>query len=294
MLGLRRRVYAGALQDCGPLAGAARPCDAAELAEKAGVQADPLRCFLRAGASLDFLAPDGEGRYRLTPIGEMLREVFPDSAHHTAVSIGRWQRDAWRLDALEAAFIAAYDFTPFRIVMDVGGGNGKLLSAVLAASPHLKGILLDLPGHAGGCRTWRVWSDISCASPRVRPLSVFPDRAGLILMKRVIYDWEGLEAVRILSHARAALEPRGRVVVLDAVIQEDDAPDPVKLLDLHMMLLPGDASGHARNSRPCSRGWATAGRTAPDPARPGGDRGLGSLSPGSRARDATAGVSVCD
>ena len=37
----------------------------------------------------------------------------------------------------------------------------------------------------------------------------FPDRAGLILMKRVICDWEGLEAVRILSHARAALEPRG-------------------------------------------------------------------------------------
>jgi len=58
-------------------------------------------------------------------------------------------------------------------------------------------------------------------------------------MKRVIHDWEDPEAIRILSHAQAALEPGGRVVVLDAVVEEGDAPDPTKLLDLHMMLVPG-------------------------------------------------------
>jgi hypothetical protein len=44
------------------------------------------------------------------------------------------------------AVIAAVDFAPFHTVMDLGGGNGQLLSAILAASPHLHGVLVDLPG----------------------------------------------------------------------------------------------------------------------------------------------------
>src|SRR3712207_6692305 len=85
------------------LARAGQPCDAAALAERAGVRADPLGRFLRAGASLGLLASDGKGRYQLTALGEALRGDLPGSAHATAVSVGRWQRDAWRHDALEAA-----------------------------------------------------------------------------------------------------------------------------------------------------------------------------------------------
>jgi SAM-dependent methyltransferase len=266
------------------LAAAGEPCGAAALAEKAGVRADPLGRFLRAGASLGLLASDGEGRYRLTPLGEALRGDLPGSARASVVSIGRWQRDAWRHDALDAAlvgpgpggwravhgepwfdwlaarpeemaifqkglgsrfarepaaFAAAYDFARFRTAMDVGGGNGKLLSAVLAAAPHLEGVLLDLPAALAAAARGE-----GGPLPRTRFVAhdffqPFPARADLILMKRVIHDWEDPEAVRILSHARAALEPGGRVVVLDAVVEGGDAPDPTKLLDLHMMLLPG-------------------------------------------------------
>jgi hypothetical protein len=85
------------------LAAAGGACDVATLAERAGVRADPLRRFLRAGASLGLLASDEEGRYRLTALGEALRGGGPGSARDTVVSVGRWQRDAWRHDALEAA-----------------------------------------------------------------------------------------------------------------------------------------------------------------------------------------------
>ena len=266
------------------LARAGQPCDAAALAARAGVRADPLGRFLRAGASLGLLASDGKGRYQLTALGEALRGDLPGSAHDTAVSMGRWQRDAWRHDALEAAltgpgpggwravhgepwfdwlaarpeemaifqkgmgsrfarepaaFVAAFDFPRFRTVMDVGGGNGKLLSAVLNAAPHLAGVLLDLPAALEAAERGE-----GGPLPRTRLVAhdffqPFPIHADLILMKRVIHDWEDPEAIRILSHAQAALEPGGRVVVLDAVVEEGDAPDPTKLLDLHMMLLPG-------------------------------------------------------
>ncbi len=98
--------------------------------------------------------------------------------------------------------------------------------------------MLDLPAALvavrcgqGGLlpRTWLVAHDFFWP---------FPACADLFLLKRVIHDWEEPEAARILSHARAALEPGGRVVVLD-VGRRGDAPDPMKLLELHMMLLPG-------------------------------------------------------
>jgi len=84
-----------------------------------------------------------------------------------------------------AALVAAYDFSSFRLVADVGGGRGSTLAAILAASPSLRGILLDLPqviahlpaldeaGSGTGARSWT--ENIRHGARRRRLLS---DRAG--------------------------------------------------------------------------------------------------------------------
>ena len=51
-----------------------------------------------------------------------------------------------------AAIAASYDFSPFRTLVDVGGGNGALLIGILKANPHLHGIVFDLPHAAEKAR----------------------------------------------------------------------------------------------------------------------------------------------
>lgn len=260
------------------------PRDAAWLAQRTGLLADPLARLLRAAASLGLLASDEVGAYRLTPLGEVLRSDIPGSVRDNVVSVAGVQREAWRADALEAALTGpgpggwrhaagapwfdwlaehpdamanfqrgmrarhahepalvaqALDLASHRTVMDLGGGNGLLLSAVLAAAPHLSGVLLDLPGAIEAAARGEGGPLPRCrlvAHDFFKPL---PACADLILLKRVIHDWDDAEARHILRHASDALEPGGSVVVLDALLRPGDAPDQVKLLDLHMMLLPG-------------------------------------------------------
>ena len=53
-----------------------------------------------------------------------------------------------------AALVAAYDFSPFHLVADIGGGQGSTLAAILAAHPSVNGILLDLPQVVATCPRW--------------------------------------------------------------------------------------------------------------------------------------------
>jgi hypothetical protein len=74
--------------------------------------------------------------------------------------------------------------------------------------------------------------------------------------------------VRLLGNARAALDPGGRILVLDAMLGPGDAPDPGKLLDVHMMLLvPAGRSGHRTSSTRCFAPpacvWSACGSCCP-------------------------------
>jgi SAM-dependent methyltransferase len=260
------------------------PRDAAWLAARTGLLADPLARLLRAAASLGLLASDAAGAYRLTPLGQVLRSDVAGSVRDNVVSVAGVQREAWRADALEAALMGpgpggwrhvagaawfdwlagqpdamatfqrgmrarhahepeavarALDLAGHRTVMDLGGGNGLLLSAVLAAAPHVSGVLLDLPGAIDAASRGEGGPLPRCRLVAHDFFRQLPVCADLILLKRVIHDWDDAAALRILTHARDALEPGGSVIVLDALLQPGDAPDPVKLLDLHMLLLPG-------------------------------------------------------
>jgi SAM-dependent methyltransferase len=157
-----------------------------------------------------------------------------------------------------AAIVAALDLQRHRCVLDLGGGDGQLLAAVLGAAPHLSGILLDLPAGIAAARRGAAGSLPRCRLVAHDFLQPLPGevRADLILAKRVIHDFDDAEARTILAHATAALDPGGRIVVLDAVLAPGDAADPVKLLDLHMLLLLG---GRERDAEGFSRLFAAAG-----------------------------------
>jgi len=137
------------------------------------------------------------------------------------------------------AIAAGFPFGKFKHVVDVGGGQGALISHILLRHPLVRGTLYDLPD---------VVSDPAGIDAAVRdrcevvPGNFFesvPGGADAYVMQQIIHDWDDERCEKILSLCRAALAPGGRVLVVDAVIEPGNAFDPVKVIDLHMLLLSG-------------------------------------------------------
>jgi hypothetical protein len=136
------------------------------------------------------------------------------------------------------AVVEAYDFSGLGTLVDVAGGHGTLLAAVLQATPGLKGVLFDLPHVAAKAR--KVFEAAGVAS-RVEVASGDFFKAlpagDAYMMKHIIHDWDDDRCVQILQNCRKAMRGAGRVLVVDGVIPPGNDPFPGKLLDLEMLLM---------------------------------------------------------
>ncbi|MFL6799426.1 MAG: methyltransferase [Xanthobacteraceae bacterium] len=155
------------------------------------------------------------------------------------------------------AIVAAYDFSRFDHVVDVGGGNGSLLSAVLAAFPSLRGTLVDLPEAIAAARRGEGGSlpNVSFVVGDVASTSL-PEDADAYLLRHLLHDYDDDECVRILGNVRRAMRPNARVLVLEAPLPADDSPGPGRWLDLQVMVLCG---GRERTVEEYARLFARAG-----------------------------------
>jgi hypothetical protein len=143
--------------------------------------------------------------------------------------------------ALSAPVIAAYDFSSFGRIADIGGGNGRFLSDILVANPVVQGILFDLPnvvadaaplltaaGVAGRCEV--VGGDF---------LGNVPAGADAYLLKQVIHDWDDARAIAILGNCRKAMTPAAKLLIVERVMperaQQGQAAEAY-LLDLEMLV----------------------------------------------------------
>ena len=148
--------------------------------------------------------------------------------------------DRWmtrQSDQHNAALVAAYDFAPFHVVADVGGGRGSTLAAILRAYPSLRGILLDLPqvvALASSLKTAGV--DDRCRVVGGDMLRAVPAGADVYLVKRVLMDWGDAEAIRILRNCAEAIRAGGRVLVIEILLPPGSAPSPAKAFDVLMLL----------------------------------------------------------
>src|SRR6516225_962991 len=137
-----------------------------------------------------------------------------------------------------APVTAAYDFSPYATIVDVGGGHGRLLAAILAATPAARGVLFDLPQVVAGAPT--VLREHH-AQGRVRIVegSFFervPDDGDAYVLKNVIHDWPDEDALHILRNVRAAADAGKRVLLVETVIPNHDREFLGKWLDLEMLV----------------------------------------------------------
>jgi hypothetical protein len=139
--------------------------------------------------------------------------------------------------------VAAYDFSRFATIVDIGGGHGWLLSAILTAASAARGILFDLPhvietarpiiAERGGANRCELVSGSFFES--------VPAGGNAYIMRWIIHDWNDDDATKILRNIRAVIPPDGSLIVLDRVLPEritagDAALQFGTLMDLNMLV----------------------------------------------------------
>jgi hypothetical protein len=133
----------------------------------------------------------------------------------------------------------AYDFKGINTLMDVAGGHGLLLATILRQNKSMRGVLFDLPHVAAGAAATFARTGVT-GRVRVESGDFFaelPSGADAIIMKHIIHDWDDGSATRILQACHRALGPKGKVLIVDAVVPPGNAPHYGKLLDLEMLAL---------------------------------------------------------
>jgi len=129
------------------------------------------------------------------------------------------------------ALLAAYDFARFGTIVDVGGGNGALLKALLAAYPDLRGILFDQPHVVAGV-------DLGARGDVVEGsfFESVPEGGDAYLLRAILHDWEDPEATAIL---RTILQRNGRILVIERLVGPPNQDSEAKFSDLNMLISPG-------------------------------------------------------
>ncbi len=139
------------------------------------------------------------------------------------------------------AMLDAYDFSGVRTVVDVGGGSGMLLEAMLKRHPEIKGILFDLPAVVERARSFISDSGLSdrCRIEGGDFFSSVPAGADAYILQHIIHDWEDQDAITILRNCREAMRSDSRVLLVELVIPPGNGPFFGKWLDLMMLLVGG-------------------------------------------------------
>jgi hypothetical protein len=140
------------------------------------------------------------------------------------------------------AIAAAYDFGAWGTLMDVGGGNGILLSCILRAHPGLRAVLADQAHVLERARQRGLLSGELEARTTMQPCDFFeeiPSGCRAYLMKSVIHDWDDEQARTILINCRKAIPADGALLLVEFSLPGENLPSSGKFVDLAMLVLTG-------------------------------------------------------
>ncbi len=201
-------------------------------------------------------------RTTLPVLGREIFEWYGNHPEEAAAFSGAMHN----LAALVASEVTkAIDFSSVGRVVDVGGANGTLVSAVLRAFPQPKGVLFELPhvvetakktlaavGLAERCEA--VAGDFFQSVPK----------GEVMLLKQVLHDWSDEQCVTLLKNCAASLPVGGRALVVEMIVSEDGKPSPAHLMDINMLvMLPGRERTYSEYAKLLGAAGLKAGRVLP-------------------------------
>jgi hypothetical protein len=260
---------------------AERPRTAAELAEASGADPDAVRRGLRALASVGvFVEEDGVVRHtELSELlrSDVPESVAAQVLLLSGLQYRTWADSFETFRSGEPAFPRVYgrpmfdwlddhpddaavfnramaggtvvrrapllarDWGGVETVVDVGGGTGATLTAVLVANPHLRGTIFDLEHARAGAEATIAAAGVAdrCSFVAGSFFERVPEGADVYVLSAILHDWDDERAGSILRSCRAAGRADSRLLIVDAVIAPGNDPDWMKILDLLMLVAVG-------------------------------------------------------
>jgi SAM-dependent methyltransferase len=160
--------------------------------------------------------------------------------------------------AVNEAITSLYDFSQFGTVVDVGGGHGGLITAILEKSPQVKGVLFDAAEVIEGARPK---IEAAGLANRVETVSgdffnSVPAGGDAYIMKWIIHDWDDEKSNTILSNCSSRMRANCKLILVDCVVPETDEPHFSKFIDLNMLVMTG---GKERTEKEFAELLAAAG-----------------------------------
>lgn len=143
---------------------------------------------------------------------------------------------------VHAVALEACDLTGSRRLVDVGGGHGALAATLLARYPELTAVVFDQPHVVVGAEKVLADTGLGHRADTVGGdfFTAVPEGGDAYVLSMILHDWDDARAITILENVRRAMDPYGKVFVVDAILPEGDHAHLGKLLDIVMLaLLPG-------------------------------------------------------
>jgi O-methyltransferase domain/Dimerisation domain len=140
-----------------------------------------------------------------------------------------------------AAILGAYDFSCVSRVVDVGGGHGRLIAAILGAHTQARGILFDQAPVVEGARDFIAQVGLETRCERIAGdfCHSVPAGGDLYMLKSIIHDWDDETAIAILRRCRAVMKSQARLVLVERVVPPGNGPSEAKLFDINMLMVLG-------------------------------------------------------
>ena len=129
----------------------------------------------------------------------------------------------------------AYDFTPYKTICDIAGGQGLLLKSILLANPHLHGTLYDMEKVVDN----HVLDEVS-ERVTVKSGNFFENvpKADVLMMKHIIHDWNDEGALQILQTCKEVMDDYTKLLIIERVLDGENDMGSL-FLDLHMQVMNG-------------------------------------------------------
>jgi hypothetical protein len=143
------------------------------------------------------------------------------------------------------ALAKAYDFSRFKIIVDVGGNVGTVIAAILREYPFAQGLLFDRPDVVASAPEHLAKAGVEnrCQCVGGDFFMAVPSGGDAYLLASILHDWDDDRCLRILKNCRQVMPARGKLLVVELVLPEGDVPHVGKWVDLHMLVM---ASGRER------------------------------------------------
>jgi predicted O-methyltransferase YrrM len=140
-----------------------------------------------------------------------------------------------------AAVLQVYDFSKYRKIVDIGGGHGGFLAAMLQANPQARGVVFDQPEVIEGARAFLRARGLEnrCEIVAGSFFESVPSGGDLYTLKWIIHDWDEQKAVAILRTVGRAMTRQSTLLLAESILAPANVFDFGKLIDLNMLVMTG-------------------------------------------------------